>query len=95
MSTSTVERDTIPVVFPYVSFTSDEGKQFLLARERIVHCETFSIDGKFDHSKTFINFVSPNHKSKGMLHAVVDMPLEAFRDLVIRPAYEGSRNTIS
>lgn len=95
MSTTSVERKPTFVVFPYVSFTSIEGKQFLLARDRIIHCETFSTDGEFDHSKTFVNFVSPNHKSKGALHAVVNMPIEAFRDLVIRPAYEDNRDTTS
>lgn len=95
MPITTVEHQTASVVFPYVSFTSIEGKQFLLARDRIIHCETFSVDGEFDHSKTFVNFVSPNHKSKGALHAVVNMPIEAFRDLVIRPAYENNRDTTS
>ena len=88
--------DTVitPIVFPFVSFTSIEGKDFLLARERIIHCETFtSPEGDFDKTKTFVNFTSPNHKSKGSLHAVVDMSIEVFRDIVIRPAYEGSRDT--
>lgn len=86
--------DTVvaPTVLPFVSFTSVEGKDFVLARDRIIHCETYtSPDGDFDRTKTFVNFTSPNHKSKGALHAIVDMPIEVFRDLVIRPAYEGSR----
>jgi hypothetical protein len=95
MSTTVEETWTTVVVFPYVSFTSIDGKEFLLARERVIHAETYASDGEFDHSKTFVNFVSPNHKSKGALHAVVDMPVEVFRDTVIRPAYEGNRDTTS
>lgn len=92
---TTVEDKTATVsVFPYVSFTSVEGKDFLIARERIIHCETYSTDGEFNHALTFVNFTSPNHKSKGLLHAVIDMPIEIFRD-VLRIAYEGNRNTTS
>ena len=94
MSTTVEMKPATVPIFPYVSFTSIEGKDFLLARERVVHCETYSVDGEFDHGRTFINFTSPNHKSKGLLHAVIDMPLEIFRD-VLRISYEGNRDTIS
>ena len=87
------------VVFPFVTFTNIEGKEFVIARERVFHCETYcrkDDDGYeiLDPDKTFVNFESPNYKSKGSLHAVVDMPIAVFRDHVIRPAYEESdRNT--
>ena len=79
---------TIPI-FPFVTFTNIEGKEFVIERERIKHSETYSKNDVLDHSKTFVNFLSPNHKSKGCLHAIVDMPIQAFRDLVLRPAFEG------
>jgi hypothetical protein len=90
---------TILVVFPFVTFTNIEGKEFMIRRERILHSETYcrkDEDGRevLDPDKTFVNFVSPNHKSKGSLHAVIDMPLKIFRDHVVRPAYEEDcRNT--
>lgn len=89
-STETVTRP----VFPMVSFTNLEGKEFVVQRERILHCETChtkDVNGNevLDESKTFVNFESPNPKSKGVLHAVVDMPLAQFREFALRPAYEG------
>ncbi len=85
---------TTPVIFPLVTFTNIEGKEFMIRRERILHSETYcekDEDGYeiLDHSKTFVNFTSPNHKSKGSLHAIVNMPLAVFRDQIMRPAYEG------
>ena len=91
--TTTVETIITPVVFPYVVFTNTEGKQFDIARDRILHYETYERDGVLDPNKTFVNFKSPNHKSKGSLHAVVDMPVDMFRTMVMRPAYEGSTDT--
>ncbi len=91
---------TTPVVFPHVSFTNVEGKEFVIPRERIIHSETYcekDEDGYevLDHSRTFVNFTSPNHKSKGSLHAVLDMPLRVFREHVMRVAYEGPVDTSS
>jgi len=80
---------TVPV-FPLVSFTNLEGKEFVIPRERIIHIETYQDGENLDHSKTFVNFTSPNNKSKSALHAVVDMPIAQFRKFVMRPAYEGS-----
>jgi len=82
------------VVFPYVTFTNVEGKEFTLPRERILHTETYQTkdaDGVdvLVHGKTFVNFESPNPHSKGVLHAVVEMPLEMFREQVLRPAWYG------
>jgi len=85
MATTTTRK----MVFPYVSFTSIDDKKFVLARDRIKHCETYETNEQLDHEMTFINFESPNPKSKGLLHAVVDMPLEVFTNEVLRPAYEG------
>ena len=89
--TTTVETVITSVVFPFVAFTNVEGKQFDIARDRILHYETYERDGALDTNKTFVNFMSPNHKSKGSLHAVVDMPVDMFRQMVMRPAYEGAR----
>ena len=83
---------TIPV-FPMVSFTNVDGKEFVLPRERIIHIETYQNGDDLDPSKTFVNFTSPNQKSKGALHAVVDMPVAHFRDSVMRPAYEGEESS--
>lgn len=82
------------VVFPYVTFTNVEGKEFTLPRERIIHTETYhtkDVNGVdvLDHDKTFVNFESPNPHSKGTLHAVVDMPLAHFREFALRPAWSG------
>lgn len=82
-----------PMIFPYVVFTNVDGKGFIIERSRITHSETYCYrDGNtgqevLDASKTFVNFKSPNHKSKGSLHAVVDMPLEVFREAVLKAAY--------
>lgn len=92
--------EIVPVT-PFVRFTNIDGKSFCMPRERIIHIETYhsgkDMNGKeiLDHSKTYVNFVSPHPKSKGPLHAVVDMPEQVFYDQVIRPAYEGRRNTTS
>ena len=98
MFTETTEIVTVPV-FPFVTFTSVDGKDFCIPREHIIHTETYSTGkdattGKdvLDHTKTYVNFKSPNPKSKGPLHTVVDMPVDIFRDEVLRPAYEGHRN---
>ena len=78
-----------PNVFPFVTFTSVDGKMFVLPRERIIHVETYQDkEGNLDESKAFVNFLSPNHKSKGALHAVVDMSAEDFRNTVLRPAWQ-------
>lgn len=95
---STEANVTAPVVFPFVQFTNTEGVEFGMERSRVLHYETYhekDADGNkvYDHNKTFVNFLSPNHKSKGSLHAAVDMPLQAFIDHVMRPAYEGQTNT--
>jgi len=79
---------TVPV-FPMVSFTNVDGKEFVLPRERILHIETYQNGEELDHDKTFVNFTSPNQKSKGALHAVVDMSVSDFRERVMRPAFEG------
>lgn len=92
------EADTIttPVVFPFVHFTSVEGQEFGMPRDHVLHYETYHEKDKdgnkvFDHDRTFVNFVSPNHNSKGSLHAIVDMPLQVFRNCVMRPAYDGEQ----
>lgn len=78
-----------PNVFPFVTFTSVDGKMFVLPRGRIIHVETYQDkDGTLDENKAFVNFLSPNHKSKGALHAVVDMSAEDFREKVLRPAWQ-------
>lgn len=89
-----------PGVFPFVSFTNTDGKMFVIHRDRIIHTETYQCppgspteEAELDHKMTFVNFSSPNHKSKGALHAVVGMSVEDFRDKVMRPAYEGSRES--
>ena len=73
-----------------VSFTNLDEKEFTIQRDRVLHFETYCKDDEMDPDKTFVNFLSPNPKSKGVLHAVVDMPLAMFRDHVMRPAYEGT-----
>ena len=80
MIPSEADVTTTPVVFPFVSFTNIEGKEFVIRRERILHSETYCQKDEngyeiLDPSKTFVNFESPNYKSKGSLHAVVDMPV--------------------
>ena len=92
--------ETTPI-FPFVSFTNVDGKWFCFPRERLVHAETYH-EGKDENgrenlvsNKTFVSFENHNPKGRGPLHAVVDMPLEVFRDQVIRPAYEGRRETTS
>lgn len=86
--------EIVPVT-PFVTFTNVDGKSFCIPRERIIHVETYHTgkdeNGKeiLDYAKTYVNFMSPHPKSKGPLHAVVDMPVEVFRDQVIRPAYQG------
>jgi hypothetical protein len=79
-------------VFPYMTFTSIEGKTFTIPRERVIHVETYCHRNEegvetLDPSRTFVNFLSPNPKSKSALHAVVNMPIEMFRDQVMKPAY--------
>lgn len=82
--------EVIPV-FPFVSFTNVEGKEFCIARERVLHVETYQDkDGNLNPDRTFVNFASPNPSSKGPLHAVVDMPVNVFREACIKPAYEGT-----
>lgn len=81
--------------FPFVSFTNLEGKEFCIERDRITHIETYCTrnevgDETLDRSKTFVNFMSPNHKSKGSLHAIVDMSLAVFRECVLKPAFTPS-----
>ena len=83
---------TVAAIFPFVSFTNTEGKKFVIERERILHSETYATDGGFDHSKTFVNFKSPNCQSKSNLHAIIDMPIDVFREVVLRPAWEGDPN---
>ncbi len=88
--------EVIPI-FPFVSFTNVDGRKYCIPRERIIHTETYVIQGAHSvetlTNKTYVRFVSPDPKSKGPLFAIVDMPVEVFRDTVIRPAYEGSRDT--
>ena len=96
MNNHLVVEKTIPVVFPYVSFTNIEGKEFCIERSRLLHSETYCYkdeygQDKLDHSKTFVNFESPNCKSKGSLHTIVDMPLSTFRNTIICPAYGGDK----
>ena len=86
------------VVFPFVHFTSIEGQEFGMPREHVLHYETYHEKDEagnkvFDHDKTFVNFVSPNHNSKGSLHTIVEMPVQVFRDIVMRPAYEGKTHS--
>lgn len=83
-----------PIVFPHVYFTAIDGQEFGMPRERVIHYETYHEkdsegDKILDHGKTFVNFESPNHKSKGSLHAIIDMPMQVFRDHIMRVAYEG------
>lgn len=78
--------------FPFVSFTNLEGKEFCIERGRVTHVETYCTRDEMgsetlDKSKTFVNFMSPNHKSKGSLHAIVDMSLDVFRECVLKPAF--------
>ena len=84
--------------FPFITFTNVSGKEFCIHRDRILHCETYEYkddDGQMipDPDKTFVNFASPNPKSKGTLHAVVDMSLSAFRQYVLLPAWERQKVT--
>jgi len=93
-----MQSTVVSSVFPFVSFTNVEGKQFCIPRESVIHTETYCArvgDREVpDSNKTYVNFKSPNPKSKGALHAVVDMPLELFREQVLRPAYQDIiRNT--
>jgi len=91
MSDFTFKKTTPMIVFPFVSFTNTEGKKFCIPRERIIHIETYTKTVNGDDvltDKTYVNFTSPNPKSKGSLYAVVDMPVEIFRDTVLKPAYE-------
>ena len=92
---STEKDVTTPVVFPFVQFTNTDGVEFGIERSRILHYETYHSKDEngnkvYDHDKTFVNFVSPNDKGKSSIHAAVDMPLQAFIDHVMRPAYEGT-----
>lgn len=92
------EEVTTRIVVPHVVFTSIDGKDFGMPVERIIHYETFctrDANGNeiLDKTKTFVNFVSPNPKSKGSLHAIVDMSVDEFFREVIRPAYEGKTAT--
>jgi len=84
---------TTTPVFPMVSFTSIEGKEFLIQRERVTHIETYRdpTTHDLDHTKTFVNFINPNENGRKSIHAVVDMTITQFRQFVMRPAYEGSR----
>lgn len=89
------ETTTVTPIFPFVSFVSVAGKDFCLPRENILHTETFSTKDEhgnevLDHTKTFVNFTSPNPNSKGALHTTVDMPVKLFRSMVLRPAWEGA-----
>jgi hypothetical protein len=82
-----------PEVFPFVVFTNLEGKEFCIERDRITHVETYCTRDELgnetlDKSKTFVNFKSPNHKSRGSLHAIVDMSLRVFMECVMRPAFQ-------
>jgi len=91
---STETNMTAPIVFPHVYFTNIEGKEFVIHRDRILHSETYCQKDEngyevLDPDKTFVNFVSPNHKSKGTLHAIINMPLKVFRESILRIAYEG------
>lgn len=87
-------------IFPYVTFVcSRQNKKFCLPRERIIHMEEFeerSDDGikELNTNKTYVIFLNPSPQKKGTLHAVVDMSLTDFRDTVIRPAWEGSDETV-
>ena len=89
------ETTTITPIFPFVSFVSVTGKDFCIPRENIIHTETFSTKDEhgnevLDHTKTFVNFTSPNPNSKGALHATVDMPIKRFRNMRLKPAWEGT-----
>lgn len=97
---STEANVTTPVVFPFVQFTNTEGVEFDIERSRVMHYETYHEKDEYgnkvyDHNKTFVNFKNPNSKKTGSLYAVVDMPLQAFREHVMRPAYEGQTDTTS
>ena len=99
MFTETTEIVTVPV-FPVATFTSLTGKTFCIPRDSILHAESYCTKDAqgnevVDNTKTYVNFKSPNPKSKGPLHTVVDMPVEVFRDQIWRPTYEGNRNAAS
>ena len=82
----------IAEAFPFVSFVNLDGKQFCIERHRVTHIETYCTRDELgndvlDKSKTFVNFMSPNHKSKGSLHAIVNMSVEVFTKCVLKPAW--------
>jgi len=83
--------------FPWVTFTcSRQNKTFVVPRDSIIHAESFqekdaSGNVVVNHEKTHVNFKNPNsNKNNNPLYAVVDMPPEAFRDLILRPAWTKS-----
>ena len=87
MSNNTIE------VFPFVTFTNLDGKTFCIPRERIIHVETYQQgQDELDQDKTYVRFISPDPKSRGPLHAVVDMPLEIFRDEKLKVAWQEMSN---
>lgn len=77
----------------------NSGKTFCIHRDRVIHAETYTDKRtqRLDHSKTFVNFLSPgaNEDNKNsVIFATVDMSLEEFRDSVLNPAYSNSLKEI-
>jgi len=99
MNHSAIIEKTTSVIFPYVSFTNVDGKEFCIERSRLLHAETYCYkDDKgrdqLDYSKTFVNFKSPNCKTKGSLHAIIAISLEDFRNQILQPAFEGMKTSV-
>ncbi len=85
--------EVMTTVFPYVTFTCmATSTTFCIHRDRILHTETYENkdSGEKDPSITFVNFAKPDPTSSKMLFAKVDMPIDVFRDTVLRPAYAGT-----
>lgn len=79
--------------FPWVTFTcSRQNKTFCIPIHHVLHTEDFQYEDEnkqtvVDEEKTYVNFTNPNPTKKMPLHAVVDMPIRVFRDVVLRPAF--------
>lgn len=90
--------EIVTPVFPWVTFTcSRQQKTFCIPRESVLHCENFQEkdsqgQSRVDTNKTYVNFTNPNPSKNNPLYAVVEMPIEAFRDAILRPAYEGNNS---
>lgn len=87
------ETTTVVTVFPWVTFTcSRQDKTFCIPRESVIHAEDYQEkDGngvmQVDTDRTYVIFKNPNPTKGSTLHAVVDMPVNVFRETVLRKAY--------